>query len=204
MVGVVALAFQSAGTVLALGGRDGQIRLADLGRQEAAPRDIAAHRGAVNALAFDSAGALLASGGADAIVRLWDVASGDERAALRGHTRAVTALAVAGDPAVLAAAGDDGTIRLWRTGRPEADPVVIRASTDRLFAVALHPFGRTVATGGADGRVMVWPLAEVLAEQACAVAWRQIPDLEWRQLAGPDVPQERPCGAVTPSAAVRR
>ena len=61
-------------------------------------------------------------------------------------------------------ASADQTVRLWDLNdRNQARQVgpPLAGHTDEALAVAFAPDGRTFATGGADGTVMVWELAEL-------------------------------------------
>jgi WD40 repeat protein len=64
-------------------------------------------------LAFSPDGKLLASGSSDRTIKLWDVATGKERATLRGHAGEVSSVCFSPDGKVLASGGDDRTIKLW-------------------------------------------------------------------------------------------
>jgi WD40 repeat protein len=64
-------------------------------------------------VAFSPDGKTLASAGDDQSVKLWDVATGQERASLRGHGQAVMSVAFSPDGRTLASASADKTVRLW-------------------------------------------------------------------------------------------
>src|SRR2546422_1065184 len=80
------------------------------------PRNRMTHDDMVASVAFSPDGKTLASGGGGSgpgEIKLWDVATGKERAALKGHTRGVTSVAFSPDGKTLASGDDDQTIRLW-------------------------------------------------------------------------------------------
>ena len=71
----LAIAFGPEGRRIAAGGRDGRIRVWDLGSGDE-PLVIEARGGAVHTLAFSPDGRWLASGGVDGIAALWDAKTG--------------------------------------------------------------------------------------------------------------------------------
>ena len=64
-------------------------------------------------MCFSPDGKTLVSGSADCTIKLWDVATGQERAALKGHTSAVQSIAFSPDGKTLASGSEDKTIKLW-------------------------------------------------------------------------------------------
>ena len=58
-------------------------------------------------------GKTLASGSADKTIKLWDVATGKERATLKGHTDWVNSVAFSPDGKTLASGSGDKTVKLW-------------------------------------------------------------------------------------------
>jgi WD40 repeat protein len=90
--------------------------------------------------------------------KLWDVATGTERAALWGD-KMLHRVAFSPDSKMLASTNEDRTIiKLWdvATGTERA---VLKAPTDGVIVVAVSPDGKTLASGGKDGEVMLWTVA---------------------------------------------
>jgi WD40 repeat protein len=81
-------------------------------------------------------------------VRIWDIATGRERAVLKGHTDTVSAVAVAPDGSRLASAGQDRSVRIWEvaSGQPCA---LIRVENDLLACAWLGM--NALAAGGFAG-----------------------------------------------------
>ena len=77
------------------------------------PRNQMTHDGPVSSVAFGPDGKMLASGSQDDTIRLWDVATGKERAILKGHENRVTSVAYSPDSKTMASVSVDKTIRLW-------------------------------------------------------------------------------------------
>jgi WD40 repeat protein len=127
------VAFAQDGRTLVTAGNDGTARVwvTSTGKELAVVRPGAAEsRGgmegglappdgpanAVTCVALTPDGRTLATGSQDRAIRLWDVATGHERAALRGHSKEVTCLAFSADGSTLASGSRDCTVRVWTTG----------------------------------------------------------------------------------------
>ncbi|MCX4501621.1 NB-ARC domain-containing protein [Streptomyces anulatus] len=121
------------------------------------------HTGWVEAVAVAPDGTWLATAGRDATVRICDVATGAERAVLRGHgarfpdwpPEGVTAVAVAPDGTWLASAGKDQTVRIWDVAT-WTERAVLTGHTGEVSAVAVAPDGAWLATASYDATVRVW------------------------------------------------
>jgi RNA polymerase sigma factor (sigma-70 family) len=108
-----ALAVTSDGNSIAVGGKDGRVRLYD-GMFGKSRSTLIGHIGAVRAISFSGDGKQLVTGGADKTARVYETASGKELAVLNDHTDAVTAVSFGPNGAVIATGSEDRTVKLWR------------------------------------------------------------------------------------------
>jgi WD40 repeat protein len=121
----------------------------------------AGHKKAIQALAYSPKTGLFAVG-SYASVQLIDAATRQPRGNLEGIAGKVNALVFSPDGATLfVAAGDAGIGGIayqWRVGDP-AHPELARkfeGHKDALYALALSPDGKTLATGSYDQKIKLW------------------------------------------------
>jgi WD40 repeat protein len=146
------LAFHPGESRLASGGRDGNIQIWDIERQELILR-IAAHKKGVNAVAFNPDGSLLASAGNDAVARLWDPATGENLAQMIGGTYAVPSIVFSPDGSELAITnGELVRIRVVESGR-FAHTLRSQGSN---YSAAWSPDGRLLGAGNTSGDISLW------------------------------------------------
>jgi WD40 repeat protein len=131
--------------------------------EPAVTRQIEKLVGSVWGLAFSPDGKTLAAATEDREVRLWDVATGNERPALRGHTGVVHGLAYSPDGKVLASASMDKTVRLWNTTSGK-ELATLRSHTNAVKCVAYSPDGKMLASGSWDGTAKIWDVSGVTLE----------------------------------------
>ncbi|MFT3801611.1 MAG: hypothetical protein QM766_10365 [Burkholderiaceae bacterium] len=120
-------------------------------------------------VALSADGNRVAAGGDDGVVRLWDIASGQQIASSeRLHSSMIWSIAFDPQGRRLASASQDGTIRLWRIGAAsgaggraiEAIDPPLTGHDGGVNTVAFDPEGERLASGGDDGTVRVWNVAE--------------------------------------------
>lgn len=157
------VAFSKEGDLLAVGGKDGAIRLWDtVARQPRGPA-LQGHRGAINGLVFRD-GTLL-SGGVDGRILVWDLdhpeapprgLEGQDGADLRG----IWSLALSFDRKILAAGDDQGRVRLW-----SLDPERFLGETSKrhrgiVYGLAFNPDTDLLASGAQDGLIRLWDVRQ--------------------------------------------
>ncbi len=129
-------------------------------------RNFIGHQGKVMALVFSADGKSLFSVGSDGKIRLWDVSTGQ----LITHRKAkewVQAMVLKKENQIITA-GNKGVIKIWdfQDQGPHAqmnDPLyalVHAPEKHPVFALALSQDGRYLASGGADGKAILWDLEE--------------------------------------------
>ncbi len=132
----------------------------------------AEEKAVLRSLAYSPDAHWIAGGSDNASIRLWDAANQQLRATLTHYQQpdSVTALAFAPDSKTLAAASATGmAVWLWDVAHQEPVLLIPDALDGcTIEALAFHPLGGLLAvggidwlaTGGSDGAVSVWDVAE--------------------------------------------
>ena len=139
-----------------------------LGNQEAFA--LRGHTAPITHVAFSAGGERIATASQDHTVRVWTALFGQENLVFPGHTAPVNAVAYSPDGHTLATASADGTLRLREAdtgqevlilGGHALTPVPGRRPDGTFYplggvtAIAYSRDGKRLASGGADGTVLV-------------------------------------------------
>ncbi len=163
LVGGFAGALSPDGGALALGSREGRVRLLDLRSQEV--RSFArGHEAGVVDMAFTPDGRTLVSSDFDGGVIAWNVARGKVSEDLSAHLGPVWALALSPDGQTLYSAGNDGRLILWDIA---GDRRLVRSFSLRQEfedlqtprGIAVSPDGETFAVTERGGTVSLFDTA---------------------------------------------
>jgi WD40 repeat protein/TPR repeat protein len=155
-------ALSPRGDMVATGGQDGRIRLADL-RGNVFEESPHVHSGPVSLIAFSPGADRVASVGTDSSVQLWDWATNRETLyRLPDGPTDANADRVAFDPdcKLLAVATKQGGLILLRLAGDQP-PRSIKADTAPPAALAFSPDGTLVLWSGREGRIQAFPVSDV-------------------------------------------
>jgi WD40 repeat protein len=202
---VAALAASPDGRVLAVGYGDRTTAVWDLPSRRRFARLVRTDGDQGNALAFSPDGRLLAWWGDGSTVRLWGVRERRQVGVLRGHRRYIRAIVFSPDGKTVAAgaAGGPPAFVLWEvasrrvlfssrtapgeqreteasappsTTPAKSEPETLDGHDSAIFAMALSPDGRWLATGGYDYAVRVWDMG---SRQIVAVLKGYSDEIDW-------------------------
>jgi WD40 repeat protein len=112
--------------------------------------------GFVSGVDFSPEGAILAAAGIG--VRLWDISTPGRspRSLAQQGQEEWRGVSFSADGSLLATGCETGNIRLWRRADDFRPGPLFQRHTDQVWSIVSAPDGRTLASGGWDGRVVLW------------------------------------------------
>ncbi len=162
-VGGFAGALSPDGRALALGSRDGSVRLLDL-RSGDVRTFARVHEAGVLDMAFTPDGRTLVSSDFEGGVLVWNAARGRVSEELSAHRGAVWAVAVSSDGRTVYTAGNDGRLLLWDLARDRrlVRPFAFRQKFEDVQTprgIAVSPNGETLAVTERGGVIDLFDTA---------------------------------------------
>ncbi len=170
---VQAVALSRDGLKLALGGKDGSLKLVTPAEFKELVKFEAGHQGGTTSLSFSANNLILASVGADRTLRYWEVASGKLLATIGAHTAGVNAVTINPNNTAVYTAGDDGNLKFWALPPPapaktlpgHGAPIRVLAMTADYAAYYTGSDDRTVRhftiAGGKEVRALAGPASGI-------------------------------------------
>ena len=129
------------------------------------------HSSYVTHCSFSPYGETLASSGGDNTVRMWDTTTMKEKFVYTEAFAAVMESVWSNDGTMMLSVSHDGWFRLWRT----SDGHTLKASKGphkgHLWSCAFSEDQKFVATGGHDGRVVIWDVEQMLTRNKEAMVF---------------------------------
>jgi WD40 repeat protein len=160
---VFALARKPGSSRVFCGGSDFAVCAIDL--EQAKPEGVELGRHASYVTGIALAGTMLISGGYDGRLIWWNIESHSKVREVDAHRKWIRGVAAAPGGHIVASVADDMVCRIWDVesgrvireleGHAELTPTHFPSM---LFACAISPDGRAIATGDKVGHVIVWDL----------------------------------------------
>ena len=153
---VLSLAASPKNNLLATGRSDNIIRVRSL-TDGNLKHIFDEHEDDVTSITFNSDGNVLVSGSADGTVQLWDLNTDAPSQELIHHTDWINSIAI--HDTKIAGASYDGTIFLWEINTNTKKLLYkLSGHVESAESIAFSLNGETLASGGRDGKVLLWEL----------------------------------------------
>ncbi|MBN4003713.1 NB-ARC domain-containing protein [Nostoc sp. LPT] len=150
---VLAVAYNSKKSMIALGDTKSEVRLRDAKGHQLLT--LEGHTNWIRSVAFSPDGEILVSGSDDKTVRLWNTTTGQFLRSLQGHKERVWSVAFSPDGKTVASSSEDKTVRLWNVHTAECWKI-LEKHTHWVREVAFSPDGKILASGSSDRTVILW------------------------------------------------
>ncbi len=154
--GVNCFAVCGQNRMIALGLRNGTLKIVDCVTKDVLFEDTEAHESKISSVLFSPNGSYVATGSWDMTVRVWNTrtwTTAGER--LKGLGGWVSSVAFSPNGKMIASSSDDGTIRLW-DGRIWICAGLSPKIGSSIWSVSFTGDGDSVVSGSLDGFVRIW------------------------------------------------
>ena len=119
------------------------------------------HDIALDALAFSPSGATLASGSRDGVILVWDLAAGEGFRVVRSNASDVASLVFSANGKMLAScSSSESDICILDVASGVTSASLSGGHTSGVRCIAFNADGTVLASGGDDGKVTLWDVAE--------------------------------------------
>ena len=115
------------------------------------------HENSIDSVVFSPDSSTVLTASTDLTARIWTGASSEFKTSLVGHREPVSSAMFSPNGERILTASDDGTARLWRTSTEPTLKVLGSAKhPGGALSIDTSADGSLVASGGADGKVLLW------------------------------------------------
>lgn len=152
---IMTVAFNSAGTLFAVGTADSKVQIWQYPDKKLL-HVLQGHRDWVRSVLFSDDSKQLISCADDETIRIWDVGTGECRQVLRGHQERVLSLSLIPHTNLLASGGQDHTVRLWNLDTYASCVLQHENITGWVQSLTYDPHSRILVCGDGHRKLHLW------------------------------------------------